>query len=170
MPENFPESNSLLLGALQANAAGGLDGDAVNAARCNDLTVIFTMAVAAGNTAGDQATVAVKAAEDNAGTNVETLSFDEYYIQKAATLAAAGSPVGCWERVDLTTAVTSFQTAAADGTKQIRLAIPIRTRSLPQGKNWVSGHVTALTNARVIGIEYVRHLNDYSPNPNEAMY
>lgn len=161
MNGNFPEENNMLLGSLSASAAGPLAGDIVNAACCNDLTVVFMIEAGAdGTPANDNTTVSVKTNDDNAGTNATAFAFDEYYILTGdSTLAGAG---GQWTRVSLDTAVTSYTTVVASAAKQIQIAIPIRGRKLPAGQTWISGHASA-TAARKVAIWYIRHNNDNQP-------
>lgn len=169
----FPEVSDVVLGLLQASGAGGVNGLPVYGAECSDITAIFTIAVGAGADANNQVTVAIKASSDNASTGVETLTFDQIFVKTGNPLLKddpASGNAGDWTRTDYAAGATSYQTAVASGTKQMRIAIPFRGRKLPKGKPYFSAHVTALVAARVVGIEYIRNVNSYAPGINRDLY
>jgi hypothetical protein len=169
----FPEHSDILHGLLQGSGAGGVNGIPVYAGQCHDVTALFTIAVGGAANSDNQVTVAVRAAADNTGTGIVTLPFDVIFTKVGAPLLKddpASGFAGDWNRVDYKPAVTSFQTLVADGQKQIQIAIPIRARQLPQGKPYLSAHVTALVAARVVGIQYIRSQNSYMAGINKDLY
>lgn len=169
----FPEVSDIVLGLLQGSGAGGVNGLPVYAGECSDITAIITLAVGTGADANNQATINIRAQSDNAGTGQEVLTFEQIFVKTGNPLLKddpASGNAGDWTRTDYANGATSYQTVAASGNKQMRIAIPFRSRRLPKGKLYFSAHITALVAARVVGIEYIRNINSYAPGINRDLY
>jgi hypothetical protein len=151
----FPESNTFLLGLLHADLDGGnKTSDRVNTVDCEDVSVVILLAAAVAATAAEQVTVALKAYAANSGGTAEDLTFTDVWVEAGTTLAATdGNPV----RTNYATAQTSYTTPAADGTKQMIITIPVRSRSMPAGKPWLEVVLSGPTEARLGGVYFIRH-------------
>jgi len=157
----FPESNTLLLGLIHADLDGGdKTTDRINTVDCEDVAVVIILAAAAAATSAEQVTATLKAYAANSGGTATTLSFQDVWVEAGTTLAATdGNAVKTHED----TAVTSYTTPAADGTKQMIITIPVRSRAMPAGKPWLEVVLSGPTEARLGGVYFIRHGEGVGP-------
>jgi len=151
----FPESNTFLLGLIHQDLQDAdKTSDRINTVDCEDVAIVVLLAAAGAATSAEQVTITLKAYAADSGGTATTLSFQDVWVEKGTTLAATdGNPV----RTHYDTAVTSFQTLAADGTKQMIITIPIRQRAMPVGKPWLEVVLSGPTEARLGGVYFIRH-------------
>lgn len=157
----FPESNTFLLGRIHADLNGGAKlSDRINTVDCDNVAVVVLLAAAGANTAAEQVTIALNAFAANSGGAGQVVSFTDVWVIKGTTLDAGdGNPA----RTTYTTGQTSYVTLAADGTKQIMVIIPIRSRQMPAGKPWLEATLSGPTVARLGGVYFIRHNEQTGP-------
>lgn len=158
----FPESNSFLLGLIHQDLQDAdKTSDRINTVDCEDVTVVILLAAAAAATSAEQVTATLKAYAANSGGSATTLTFTDVWVESGTTLAANtdGNPA----RTNYSTAQSSYQTPAADGTKQMIIMIPIRSRAMPAGKPWLEVVLSGPTEARLGGVYFIRHDEQTGP-------
>jgi hypothetical protein len=150
----FPESNTFLLGLIHQDLQDGAKtSDRVNTVDCEDLAVVLVLAAASAATAAEQVTVTLSAFAANSGGSGTVITFSDVWVEAGTTLAATdGNPV----RTQYGTAQSSYTTPAADGTKQMIVTIPIRSRQMPKGLPWLEAVITGPTEARLGGVYFIR--------------
>ena len=157
----FPESNTFLLGLIHQDLQDSAKtSDRINTVDCGDVAVVIVLAAASAATSAEQVAVALKAYAANSGGTAEDLTFTDVWVEAGTTLAATdGNPV----RTNYATAQTSYTTPAADGTKQMIITIPIRSRAMPAGKPWLEVVLSGPTEARLGGVYFIRHDEQVGP-------
>ena len=130
---------------VSMTASTPITSEYINAAGCELVECILFLAVSvAGATSVGR--IEILAATDASGTSAEAVPFKDLYKTIGATTIADGT--GIPTRIEqsvgtIPTAIEYYDTLAADGDKQQQFVIPIRTRSLPSGKNYVAIRFTA---------------------------
>lgn len=157
----FPELNTFLLGLLHQDLQDSdKTSDRVLTTDCEDLSVVIVLAAAAAATTAERVTATLKAYAANSGGTATTLTFQDVWVEAGTTLAATdGNP----DRTFYATAQSSYQTPTADGTKQMIITIPIRSRSMPAGKPWLEVVLSGPTEARLGGVYFIRHKEGTGP-------
>lgn len=157
----FPESNSFLLGLMHQDLQDSAKtSDRVNTVDCDNVTVVILLAAAAAATAAEQVTVTLNAYAANSGGSATVVRFSDVWVEAGTTLAATdGNPV----RTAYTSTQGNYQTPAADGTKQMIIMIPIRSRQMPKGMPWLEAVLTGPTEARLGGVYFIRNGEQTGP-------
>lgn len=145
---DFVPSNSL------ANAQAGMTSDRVSVVDTDVVMARVTFEAGAANDATCQATLTFRAYAANSGGTGTVVSFGDVWQLKGNLTFALSN--GTAVRSSYTTNISSFQTLAADGTKQLLVMIPIRTRSIPKGLNFLECTISGLGAARSASIDFVR--------------
>jgi hypothetical protein len=157
----FPESNTFLLGLIHQDLQDSAKtSDRINTVDCGDVAVVIVLAAASAATSAEQVAVALKAYAANSGGTATDLTFTDVWVEAGTTLAVTdGNSV----RTNYATAQTSYTTPAADGTKQMIITIPIRSRAMPAGKPWLEVVLSGPTEARLGGVYFIRHDEQVGP-------
>lgn len=157
----FPESNTFLLGLIHQDLQDAdKTSDRINTVDCEDVAVVVLLAAAAAATSAEQVTITLKAYAANSGGTATTLTFQDVWVEKGTLLTGTdGNP----DKTHYDTAQSSYQTLAADGTKQMIITIPIRQRAMPSGKPWLEVVLSGPTEARLGGVYFIRHDEQTGP-------
>lgn len=147
MDANLQEHSTLVIPGIPVSmtASTAITSVYINAKNCDKVECILFLAVSAAG-ATSVGLIEILAASAAAGTGAEAVTFKDIYVTLGATTIATGT--GIPARIEqstagVPTAKVSYSTVAADGDKQQQYVIPIRTRHLPAGKNWVAVRFTA---------------------------
>lgn len=158
----FPESNTFLLGLIHQDLQDtDKVSDRINTVDCDDVAVVILLAAASAATTAERVTATLRAYAANSGGSGEVVTFENVWVEAGTTLAANtdGNPA----RTNYSSAQTSYTTPAADGTKQMIITIPIRSRSMPAGKPWLEVTLSGPTEARLGGVYFIRHGENTGP-------
>ena len=149
-----PEVMDLVPSNALANAQAGMTSDRVSIVDTDVVMARVTFEAGGANDATCQATLTMRAyAANSGGTGTVVTISDVWQLKGAATFALS---TGTSVRTSYSTNVSSFQTLAADGTKQLQVLIPIRTRNIPKGLNFLECTISGLGAARSASIDFVR--------------
>ena len=122
---------------------GANTGDYVNLANYDEVVILF---VKDAGTAGDDPTLTLREAKDNAGTDVQDLAIiDEVYVKQDTTLAN----VGQWSKVTQSAAATYTDATSAEDAAV--WAVRVRNEQLSDGYTHIQANVADVGNNEQVG-------------------
>lgn len=151
MSKNLLEEIMIVPGFRPVDLSAGANaGDYVSLDEYESIVVVFHSAI---GTAGDDPTLTIQQAQDNAGTGVKALNFTELWVKQAATNLLA---VAQWTKV--TQAAANTYTSAVSAEQEALWAVPFHVSDLDRENGFT--HIIASvadvgTNAQLGALYYI---------------
>lgn len=145
---DFVPSNAL------ANAQAGMTSDRVSIVDTDVVMVRVSFEAGLGDNVAAQATLTIRGFAANSGGTGTVITFSDLWLLRGNLTFALSNGVSV--RQTWTTNQSSYQTLVTDGAKQLQVLIPIRTRNIPKGLNFLECAISGLGAARSASIDFVR--------------